>query len=263
MLKRWNTLIYDVELMLKFLHVILASLKIDERFEKQKGRKPKRPPSLYIKAIILKEVFKCSLRYSESLARKFLKRRIPKSTLNYWEIKHSDLVKEVLRALNEFLSQINYLYTFLDSTKFSNWYKELSELFVCVRVGEALIPVYVDLTNSEEEFVAGIPEGRGLVLADGSFDAKKVLNGLVEKGYVPIVKPTKRKPDGFGSKIRDLFFDKSVYRYRSVGEGYFGALSVEFGERLKSRGKSDKVRILARNIVYSIKIALRWKYGAS
>ena len=38
MLKRWNTLIYDVELMLKFLHVILTSLKIDERFEKQKGR---------------------------------------------------------------------------------------------------------------------------------------------------------------------------------------------------------------------------------
>jgi hypothetical protein len=171
--------------------------------------------------------------------------------------------KEVLRALNEFLSQMDYLYTFLDSTKFSNWYKELSELFVCVRVGEALIPVYVDLTNSEEEFVAGIPEGRGLVLADGAFDAKKVLNGLVERGYVPIVKPTKRKPDGFGSKIRDLFFDRSIYRYRAVGEGYFGALSVEFGERLKSRGKSDKARILARNIVYCIKIALRWKYGAS
>ncbi len=49
MLKRWNSTIYDVELVLKFLHVILASLKIDERFEKQRG-KPKRPPSLYIKA---------------------------------------------------------------------------------------------------------------------------------------------------------------------------------------------------------------------
>jgi len=37
MLKRWNALIYDVELMLKFLHVILTSLKIDERFEKRRG----------------------------------------------------------------------------------------------------------------------------------------------------------------------------------------------------------------------------------
>ncbi|ADC66295.1 hypothetical protein Ferp_2164 [Ferroglobus placidus DSM 10642] len=34
MLKRLNTPIYDVELILKFLHVILASLKIDDRFEK-------------------------------------------------------------------------------------------------------------------------------------------------------------------------------------------------------------------------------------
>lgn len=118
----------------------------------------------------------------------------------------------------------------------------MSELFVCVRVGEALIPVYVDLTSSEEEFVAGIPEGGGFALADGAFDTKKVLNELVWKGYLPIVKPTKRK---------------------AVGEGFFGALSVEFGERLKSRGKSDKKRVLARNIVYCIKLALRWKHGAS
>jgi len=68
MLRRWDTLIYDVELILKFLHVILESLKIDDRFQKRKGRRPKRLPSLYVKAIVLKEIFKCSLRYSESLA---------------------------------------------------------------------------------------------------------------------------------------------------------------------------------------------------
>ncbi|ADC64585.1 hypothetical protein Ferp_0408 [Ferroglobus placidus DSM 10642] len=93
--------------------------------------------------------------------------------MNYWEIKHSDLIKEVLKAINEFLSQIEYFYTFLDSTKFSNWHKDPNKLFVCVRVGEALIPVYVDLTSSEEEFVGEIPEGRGFALADGAFDAKK------------------------------------------------------------------------------------------
>ncbi len=113
------------------------------------------------------------------------------------------------------------------------------------------------------EFVAEILEGSRSALTDGAFDAKKVLNELVKKGYVPIVKPTKRKPDGFGSKVRDLLFDESIYRYKSVGDGYFGALSVEFGDRLKSRGKSDEARILARNIVYCIKIALRWKYGTS
>ena len=83
MLKRWDSAIYDVELILKFLDAILTALRIDERFWRKKGRKPKRSPSLYIKAIVLKEVFKCSLRYSESLTKKFLGVRIPKSTLNY------------------------------------------------------------------------------------------------------------------------------------------------------------------------------------
>ena len=64
-LKKWNTLIY-VELVLKFLHVILVLLKMDERFKKRKKRKPKRPPSLYVKANVLKEAFKCSLRHSKS-----------------------------------------------------------------------------------------------------------------------------------------------------------------------------------------------------
>ncbi len=51
MLKRWNSAIYDVDLTLKFLHVILTALKVDERFEKRRGRKPKRYPGFYIKAI--------------------------------------------------------------------------------------------------------------------------------------------------------------------------------------------------------------------
>ena len=110
MLKRWDSAIYDVDLMLKILHVILAALEVDERFQKRRGRKPKRLPSFYIKAIVLKEVFKCSLRYSESLARRFLKVRIPKSTLNYWEIKHSGLI---IRALNTLLEQIDYFYEIL------------------------------------------------------------------------------------------------------------------------------------------------------
>ena len=44
------------------------------------------------------------------------------------------MIKEVLRVLSEFLSQIEYFYTFLDSTKFSKE-KEL-KLFACIRVGE-------------------------------------------------------------------------------------------------------------------------------
>ena len=72
------------------------------------------------------------------------------------------------------------------------------------------------------------------------------------KSYPPIIKPTKKKSDGFESKIRDLVFDRSIYRYIAVGEKFFGALIVEFGDMLKPRGKSDKARI-----------NLMWKHGAS
>ena len=97
-----------------------------------------------------KEAFKCSLRYSESLAKKFFNQRIPKSTLNYWEMKHSNLIKEVECSERVFKSN-ERLYTVIDSTKFSNW--NLSELFVCIRVRKALIPVYTDLMGSKEVFL--------------------------------------------------------------------------------------------------------------
>ena len=162
--------------------------------------------------------------------------RIPKSTLNYWEINYEFLIKEIKDVLMKILSYLDYCYTVLDSTKFTDWNKNLHELFLCVRVGEALIPVSADLTNSEVEFVSNIPHGKGIVLADGAFDARSVLNNIVFKGYFPFVKPTKIKPAGYGARIRDKIFNKSIYRFRAVGEGLFGALTIEFGERMKSLG---------------------------
>jgi len=47
------------------------------------------------------------------------------------------------------LSYLDYYYTVLDSTKFIDWNKDLHEVFLCVRVGEALVPVYADSTTSE------------------------------------------------------------------------------------------------------------------
>ncbi len=54
MLKRWNSTIYDVDLMFKFLDIIIKALKkIHERFQKRRGRKPRRSLGLYVKAIVL------------------------------------------------------------------------------------------------------------------------------------------------------------------------------------------------------------------
>jgi len=64
-------------------------------------------------------------------------------------------------------------------------------------------------------------------------------------------------PGGYGARIRDRAYVESLYAYRSVGEGIFGALTVEFGDRIKAK-KSTK--ILLRITIYCLKIIVRWIY---
>jgi hypothetical protein len=114
----------------------------------------------------------------------------------------------------------------IDSTKLTDWLKSLHELFINVRVrsGDALFPVHAQLTSSEVVFVKGVPEGRRIMLGDGAFDAKPVLNAIVSRGY--------------GARIRDGAYDESIYAYRGVGEGVFGALTVEFGTGRRLGGRN-------------------------
>ena len=53
-------------------------------------------------------------------------------------------------------SYLDYYYTVLDLTKFIDWNKNLHEVLLFVRVGELLVPVYADSTNSEVEFTKNI-----------------------------------------------------------------------------------------------------------
>jgi hypothetical protein len=130
-----------------------------------------------------------------------------------------------------------------------------------VRSGDTLFPVHAQLTNSEVEFVKGIPEGRGMMLGDGAFDAKPVLNAIASRGYIPIAKKGSTSPRGYGARIRDVAYDESIYAYRGVGEGIFGALTVEFGGRLKTRREeSTKTRTLLRIMIYCLRIIVRWAY---
>ncbi|MCC6019076.1 MAG: hypothetical protein LM601_08590 [Candidatus Verstraetearchaeota archaeon] len=251
---------YDIGLLLAGLDHVLDLMGFDSRFE---GCRFGRPARLYLKALALKEVCKASLRYAESLSQIHLGVRIPKSTLHYWEARHGDVVREVLKVLLRLLSTIDYDYSVVDSTKFTDWLKGLHELFIDVRVrgGETLFPVHAQLTSSEVEFVKGIPEGGGVMLGDGAFDAKPVLNTIASKGYIPMVKRGSRSPRGYGARIRDRAYDEALYAYRGVGEGIFGALTVEFGERLKTRRReSTKTRTHLRIIIYCLKILVRWTY---
>jgi hypothetical protein len=158
MLCRWDVRVYDVGLLMAVLDYVLDLMDLDSEFC---GIRLERPPKLYIKALVLKEVCKVSLRYAEGLSLAYLGVRVPKSTLHYWEVKHGDIVERVLRILFRLLSLIEYDYSIIDSTKFADWLRGLHELFINVRVkdGSALFPVHAQLTGSEVEFVRGIPEG--------------------------------------------------------------------------------------------------------
>jgi hypothetical protein len=130
-----------------------------------------------------------------------------------------------------------------------------------VEEGETLFLVHAQLTSSEVEFVKGIPEGGGVMLGDGAFNAKLALNTMASRGYILMVKKGSRSPRGYGARTRDRAYDESLYAYRSVGEGIFGALIVEFGERLKTRREeSTKTRTHLRIIIYCLKILVRWTY---
>jgi hypothetical protein len=147
-------------------------------------------PRLYVKALVLKVVCKVSLRYAESLSLTHLGVRVPESTLHYWEVRYGDVVGEVLKAFLSLLSTIDYDYSVVDSTKFTDWLKALHELFidVRVRVGHTLFPVHAKLTGSEVEFVKGIPGGGGVMLGDEAFDAKPVINTIKARILLRIIK---------------------------------------------------------------------------
>jgi len=83
----------------------------------------------------------------------------------------------VLKTLLRLLSLMDYDYSVMDSTKFTDWLKGLHELFIDVRVrdGETLLPVHAQLTSSEVEFAKGIPEGGGVMLGDGAFNVRPIL----------------------------------------------------------------------------------------
>jgi len=130
MLCRWDVRVYDVGLLMAVLDYVLD---LDSEFC---GRRLERPLRLYIEALVLKEVCKVSLRYAEGLSTAYFD--VPKSTLHYWEMRHGDIVKRVLRMLFRLLSLIEYDYSIIDSTKFTEW--GLHELFINVRGGSTLFP---------------------------------------------------------------------------------------------------------------------------
>jgi hypothetical protein len=74
MLCRWDVRAYGIGLLMAALDL----MGFDSRFM---GCRFGRPPRLYLKALVLKEVCKVSLRYAESLSKTHLGVKIPNPSL--------------------------------------------------------------------------------------------------------------------------------------------------------------------------------------
>jgi len=70
-----------------------------------------------------------------------------------------------------------------------------------------------------------VPSGKGFLYGDGEYNSKRFLNKVISRGYLPVIKPKKRNPKGFGAWIRDKSYDGEMYQKRSVCEGFFGAIT--------------------------------------
>jgi hypothetical protein len=79
------------------------------------------------------------------------------------------------------------------------------------------------------------------MLGGGAFNAKPVLNTVVfsARGCIPMAKRGSTSSRGYGARIRDSAYDENIYTYRGIRGRIFGALTVEFGDKLKARRKES------------------------
>ena len=223
----------------------------------QRGRPYKRKPTQYIKLLVLKELYTCSLRKAEYL----LTDHIDHSVIHFWEKRLSvEFIEKLVKQLAKKI-KIPYDFSFVDSTKFSTWNNNVVEIHTLVRIAnQTLYPVSIFFGSiSPSKAVSGVlVSGRGNLLADRWYDDNKSFKIIMERGYTPIIKSHKRRDSGYWRKKARKVYDNKIYRQRGRGESLYGSLTNEFGDRLKTvLWETTVTRIGFRFIVYLVKLCMR------
>jgi len=106
------------------------------------------------------------------------------------------------------------------------------------------------------------------LLADWWYDDKQVSDKVAEKGYKPLIRPRDYGARGKVSMLRDkLWRDfrlRRLHKLRGVGEGFFGALALWFGQRLTAKKlEVVELRLAMRCLLYNLRIWIRCSRGES
>ncbi len=264
LINRYNTESYKLLSLLHEFDKLLGCIKLPTQ---KRGRPPKLKPETYLLILLSKEYLGHSLRVAEHVDADLIsRRRVPKSTLNYWEQKPGirKAIKTIFSLLSEKLEKlIGYEISVLDSTKLTSWLKELVEMHALLRYksGVLYLASYC-FTSSQSLATEKIREGSDFLLADRWYDDKKVLYNVVERGYKPLIRPRGYGARGYGAKLRDdIWRDfrlRRLYKLRGVGEGFFGALALWFGQRLTAKKlEVVKLRLAMRCLLYNLRIWIR------
>lgn len=142
MLLRWNSSLKNLKFFLNALDKILPFIKR----KRQRGRPPKHSLRKYLKLIITKEFKHCSTRDAEhDLSRGVCKARVDHSVINYWDRFDKNFIQKIIKRIGTILcATLSYLFSFIDSTKFTLWCKNETEFHALVRIGDGfLYPVNV------------------------------------------------------------------------------------------------------------------------
>jgi hypothetical protein len=266
MINRWDSRIEDLNLILgKLREVAGRTIKRKET----KGRKPKHSVANYTALIALKEACNRTQRGAEvNISKLVCGVRVDHSVIAYWEKKEEILlaVQKIISIAGAMLKKLlSSSFTFVDSTKFSNWHIKETEIFVCnIITNGTIYPIGISFDNEDVASPVDecVPAGNGLLYADAWFDVNEVFKILFGKGYTPIICPNKTRGKGYyrrkGRMLYRMREHRLGYRQRGRGESLFGSLTNKHGDRLTS--KADivmKVRIASRILIYQLKILLR------
>jgi hypothetical protein len=266
MLNRWCNEVNCINLALSTAKRLIQKI---ETKKKGRGRKPKRGIAEYTLLIVLKEFDKRNLREAEAhLSRLVCKERVDHSVIAYWENKPemAVIVQKLISIAGAMLQKhLSTIFTFVDSTKFTNWTIDEINTTVCNIIANGTVyPIGMSFRKGSVKLPVSeaVPNGTGKLYADAGYDDNDTIHTLFDKGYIPIICPNKGRYHGhYRRKARKLYRmpeNRLGYRQRGRGESLFGSLTNQFGDRFTAINLyAMQTRIASRVFSYQIKILIR------